>query len=142
MAAILFADDLAVIEKLQQKVQVLAEPSARITLELARLKLERTVEVVNKLREYDRMQIDASNLMRSAKDKLKAAEAALQSQRFHDSRILSHECMQLTRILQHIHWTDIAASAPTASPHTVCFQTLPDHLEMIAGVGADSTDVV
>jgi hypothetical protein len=45
--------------------------------------------------------------------------------------------MQLLRILQHAHWSDAAHRlySPVSSPHTLCFQTLPDHWNMIARFG-------
>ena len=45
--------------------------------------------------------------------------------------------MQSLRVLQRAHWNDAVRhlSSPVSSPHTICFQTLPDHWRMIARIG-------
>lgn len=139
-SVILATDDPGLIEPLKQKISAVAETSAKLTFDLARLKLERTIEVDRGLGQYHAELHEGPRLIASAKRMLQAAEVALRSRDFHESRLRSQECMQLTRILQYEHWTSARTSsrgrgAAVASPHTVCFQTLPDHYEMLARVG-------
>ncbi|MGQ0633724.1 MAG: hypothetical protein ACT4QC_03865 [Planctomycetaceae bacterium] len=139
--AILFTHDDRAFNRLKPKVQALAEPSAQITLELAREKLDRTVDVDFHLRQYRRGQRDADWIIARARTKLRDAELALQNRDFHRSRMHSGDALQLLRILQHAHWTNATRDrySPVSSPHTVCFQTLPDHWEMLARVGRASS---
>lgn len=135
-SAILFTDDPGVVERLKEKVAVMAETSARVSLEIARLKLDRTAEVDQRLRAYMAGLKDGPHLLASARQQLQHAEAALGAHDFHAARMHANSCMQLMRMLQHAHWSlALRRSSPVTSPHTLCFQTLPDHYEMISRLG-------
>ncbi|MGE5192851.1 MAG: hypothetical protein ACM3U2_10135, partial [Deltaproteobacteria bacterium] len=136
--AVLFAtDNLQLIEQLREKVKTLREPAARISLELARAKLERVAAVDLELHKLGMGQFDAGAILRGAKDRVDRAEAELRAERFHEARLAAGEAMQLLRILQKACWNDAVRRmyAPVSSPHTLCFQTLPDHWRMIARFG-------
>lgn len=132
-AMILFTDDMAVIERLEANVQAQAEASARISLELARAKFERVAQVDRQLRERKKGQPDAADILAAARARLDQADAAWQVHRYDHSRTHSADCMQYLRSLQRAHWNDAirVIYSPVSSPHTLCFQTLPDHWDMI-----------
>jgi len=136
-SVILFTDNPALVERLREKVAQLAGPSARVRIDLARAKLERVMEVDRRLRQYGRGQPDANNIFNAAKGLLDRAEAAWQSHQYHTARSQAADCLQLLRILQQACWTDAAhrMQTPVSSPHTLCFQTLPDHWDMLARLG-------
>ncbi|MBI3863382.1 MAG: hypothetical protein HY290_15940 [Planctomycetia bacterium] len=135
--AILFTTNQTAVERFREKVRTLAEPASRVTLELARAKFERVSAVDADLTRLGRGQKDAINILPMARNRIDQAEKLLQSQRYHDARIAAGEALQLLRVLQYAHWTFAAHRfyTPVASPHTLCFQTLPDHWEMIARIG-------
>jgi hypothetical protein len=136
-SAVLFTDNDALIERFREKMRTLREPAARVTLELARAKLERVAAVDLELHKLGMGQPDAGWILARAKERLERAESRLRSQQFHDSRLDSADVMQLLRILQHAYWSDAVyrVYSPVTSPHTLCFQTLPDHWRMIARIG-------
>lgn len=136
-AAVLFTDNPSLIEHLREKVKVLSAPAARATVDLALAKFDRVAAVDFELGKLGQGQKDAGTILASAKKRLQVAETEFQAQRYHDSRIAASEAMQLLRILQHIYWSDAVRRmyAPISSPHTLCFQTLPDHWKMMARFG-------
>ncbi len=136
-SAVLFTDNDKLIERFREKMKTLREPAARVTLELARAKLERVTAVDLELHSLGMGQPDAGRILASAKACLDRAELQLREQRFHDSRLLSADALQLLRILQHSYWSDAVRRmySPVSSPHTLCFQTLPDHWRMISRIG-------
>jgi hypothetical protein len=53
----------------------------------------------------------------------------------------SQAALQSLRILQRGHWETAThrLASPVGSPHTLCFQTLPDHWRLIARLGKSAT---
>jgi len=140
-AAVLFTDNEPLIERFREKMKTLREPAARVSLELARAKLERVAGVDVELHKLGMGQPDAGWILARAKERLERAESELRAQRFHESRIDSTDALQLLRILQHAYWSDAVRRmySPVSSPHTLCFQTLPDHWRMISRFGRART---
>jgi hypothetical protein len=137
-AAVFATDNLQLIERLREKMRTQRGPAARISLELARAKLERVVEVDLELHKLGMGQPDAGWVLAATRDRLVRAENDLRAEHFHESRLASGEAMQLLRILQQVYWNDAVHGrmySPVSSPHTLCFQTLPDHWRMIARFG-------
>ena len=136
-AAILFTADETLIERFIRKMEALREPSARVALELARAKFDRVAAVDLELHRLGHGQPDAGSILDAARVCLDRAEAELQSQRYHESRLQSADALQHLRNLQYIYWSDAAhrLRAAVSSPHTLCFQTLPDHWRMIVRFG-------
>jgi hypothetical protein len=136
-AAILFTADETLIERFIRKMETLREPAARVSLELARAKFDRVAAVNLELHKLGQGQPDAGSILEAARVCLERAEAELRSQRFHESRSQSADALQHLRNLQYIYWSDAAhrLRAPVSSPHTLCFQTLPDHWRMIVRFG-------
>lgn len=136
-AAILFSDDERLVDHFRERIKTLAEPAARVALELARTKFDRVAGVDLELHKLGQGQPDAGSILAAARACLDRAESELRAQRFHDSRTNSADAMQHLRHLQHIYWSDAVRRlyAPISSPHTLCFQTLPDHWRMIGRFG-------
>jgi hypothetical protein len=132
-SAIIFTDDTRLIERVQARMLELREASARMVVELARLKLERVNQKVLVLQAI-RPQHDAPRLLGRARVLLSNAETFLGSGRFHDARLAAGDSLQLVRILQRSYWNDAVQRmySPVSSPHTLCFETLPDHWELVS----------
>jgi hypothetical protein len=135
--AILFTTDQTAVERFREKVRILSEPAAGVTLELARAKFERVTAIDEELKRLGRGQPDSVTTLNKARGRIDLADKFWREKRYHDARLAACESLQLLRILQHAHWTFAAhrLKYPVSSPHTLCFQTLPDHWDMIARVG-------
>lgn len=145
-AAVVLSEDRALIERLRAKMMSMRQRSAEVSLELARLKLERVIAVDARLQRLGRPQADGPRLLASARLCLEQGRSMLAKQQYHEARLLANNAMQLTRILQRAHWNDAVRALKGApivtSPYLTCFQTLPEHWELMerfgqsAGVGA------
>jgi hypothetical protein len=136
-AAIIFTSNQHVIEELRRKVAETAEHSSRLGIDLAKAKLQRVREVDDELKSLGFGLAESQDLLRLAAGLAEEAIAAHRRGDFSGSRHSSADCLQLLRILQRLHWENAVRglSSPNSSPHTVCFQTLPDHWRMIARIG-------
>jgi hypothetical protein len=136
-AAVVLSADRSLITQLRKKVQAIAPRSAQLSLDLARSKLARVRTINAELNLLRPGQLDAPQLLARADALVKRAEAARERGDYHATREFAADTLQVTRILQRAHWDDAVRglSSPTSSPHTVCFQTLPDHWRMIAAIG-------
>lgn len=139
-AAVLFTSDVTRIEQLRQQVRQMASRSARASIDLARAKLVRTQSIDSQLHAIGHGQPDAPQLLSKAQARLQEAENSFQRSDFQSARQACREVMQNLRILQRSHWNEATErfASPVASPHTLCFQTLPDHWKMIDRVGRAS----
>ena len=138
--AVLFTSDRQFITHLRQKIASIAAKSSEVSIELAEAKLERVRQVDGELQKLGVGQPDAPNLLSRAAEQLQQAKTAHQRgdlQAYHSARLDSSNALQLLRILQRAHWNDAVRSfgSPTSSPHTLCFNTLPDHWRMVARIG-------
>lgn len=141
-AAILVTEDESLIERFREKTKQLREPAARVSIELARAKLERVAAVDADLRSLGRTQPDSGRILAKTRNLIDEAQTQFRAQRFHDARLAAADALQLLRLLQHTHWSDAVRRlyAPVTSPHTLCFQTLPDHWKMLGRLGRTRTD--
>ncbi len=141
-AAIIISADRALIEKLRLKMQTLQEPSARVSLELAQAKLERVAGVDRRLHALGVGQVDALQIQQTARSTIDRAQTALARREYHEARRLSNEALEGLRILQRAYWNDAVRNlyAPVSSPHAICFQTLPDHWELVSRFGRSTLD--
>ncbi len=68
-----------------------------------------------------------------------SANVVLLRRNFDSAARLSQDCLQTLRILQRAHWENATIAkpidSPLSSPHTLCFQTLPDHWRLLANFG-------
>lgn len=139
-AAIVLTSDRHAIAELESKMKTVAERSAQVCVALSQAKFERVESVDAELSSFGVGQPDAPHLLSTARELIRAAQSALGRGDFHEARQQSANAMQLLRILQRAHWEYAVAklSSPVSSPHTVSFQTLPDHWRMIARLGRSS----
>lgn len=143
-AAVILTSNRKLIEQLRSKIKksgIIAK-SARMSTELARLKLARVRKVDAELGELGYRQTDGPQLLLKAGHYVKQATAALERGDYHTARQLSSASMQLQRILQRSHWEQAiqSLSSPVSAPHTLCFQTLPDHWRMVEQLGRVRND--
>ena len=70
-----------------------------------------------------------------------SADVVQLRKRFDEAARYSQTAMQSLRILQKAHWETAThrLKSPVGSPHTLCFQTLPDHWRLIATLGKSAT---
>lgn len=138
--AIVLSADRRLITQLRSKSASLAQQSADVSLKIAQAKLERVREVDTELQSLGNGQPDAPQILSKAGELADQAQAMYSRGDYHGTRLLAGDVMQLLRILQRAHWDDAVRdlAAPTSSPHTWCFQTLPDHWELVRRIGRTS----
>jgi len=134
---ILLASDPETIEPIRTKVLTEREPNARRWIDLAAAKWDRVQRVHQELAALAPPVRNGDLLLSEAKRQIELAEDDFAQGRFDDARRSARLGMYLTRTLQRRHWDKAAGSlsSPVSSPHTICFQTLPDHWRMLARIG-------
>lgn len=136
-AAILFTSDANVIRRLSNIAANMTPRAAEITLRLAKLKRERVAAVHLQLMEIATPVLDAPATLRSADRQIATAESAYSQQDYAGALRAADDALQQLRNLQRMHWIDAVDgfNSPLASPHAVCYSTLPDHYRLINKVG-------
>ena len=136
-AAVIFTSDQKLLQELRARIARTAKQSAQLSIALTRAKIARVAEVDAQIRKLGFGQPDAEQLLSSARALLGQAEYAARGARYDLAFEKSAGALQLVRILQRADWDRAVRrlSAAVSSPHTLCFQTLPDHWRMIARVG-------
>ncbi|MCA9116766.1 MAG: hypothetical protein KDA79_16915, partial [Planctomycetaceae bacterium] len=139
-AMILLTANRKVVTQLRARIAAMAPESARMSIELTRRKLARVEAVDAELRRLSVSQPDAPQILYRTRQMIDQADVALGRQDYGGARELADGAMQLIRILQRAHWEDAIRhqNSPVSSPHTLCFQTLPEHWKMIARLGRSS----
>ncbi|MFO0979227.1 MAG: hypothetical protein U0996_22655 [Planctomycetaceae bacterium] len=132
-AAIVVTSDPGVIRTLEQKIHGMAERSASKHNELAELKYLRVLNTIETLREEHEIPPGSDALMASARQMLDRAQFELKTKDYHESTLLARDAMRNLRQVQQLCWKDAIAelTSPTASPHTISFQTLPEHWRLM-----------
>lgn len=99
---------------------------------LTRAKLERVRDVHHQLVQIAPPVTNAEPVLREASNLADQAQKAHESGRFSEVERLARSSMAYLRDLQQTHWKIATGreTSPAASPHTICFQTLPDHWRM------------
>ena len=139
-AAILITSDQSVVEQLNQRIAAMQDKSAAACVELSQLKLERTRQIDQQLQQMGVGLPEARRLLEQAKHHDNSAGAALKQQQYHSARQHAADAMQLTRMLQRVHWENAVKKLPTpvVSPYALCFQTLPAHWRLMRTVSERS----
>jgi hypothetical protein len=132
-AAIVMTSDLSKIEELRRHVNLVAKDAATAAVALATAKLNRVEKTHLELQPLAPAIPDATRAFQSARLFLRQADDDLVGGRHDEARRKSQKAMVLTRYIQRAYWDQAVKhlSSPVASPHTVCFQTLPDHWRML-----------
>jgi len=137
--AIVLTQGDAPIRDLKLRLQGLQADCAREWIDLASAKYERVADVNGKLAPVAPSIPNANYWMSYASRLIDGAEKQLASNDFDGARQSSRSALQLTRIVQRRHWENAIASAKltsgVSSPHTICFQTLPDHWQLVTEIG-------
>ena len=168
-AAVIVTSDPNVIADLRRKMETMQAQSARNWIEMAKEKLNRVRIADDELTKLGAGQPDAPQLLAQARGMIQKAEGifpgdaldraiaqaretgdrkspnsvdvVLLRRRFDEAARLSQAALQSLRILQKAHWETAThrLKSPVGSPHTLCFQTLPDHWRLIAKLGKSAT---
>ncbi len=131
-AAIVMTSDLSRIAELRRAVAATAQEAAAASVALATAKLARVEKVHLELQPISPPVADATQTLQYARHYLRLADDDLLGQRHDEARRKSQKALALTRAVQRAYWEAAVKrlSSPVASPHAICFQTLPDHWRM------------
>ena len=168
-AAIIVTSDPNVITELRRKMETMQAQSTRNWIEMAKAKLNRVRIADDVLTKLGAGQPDAPQLLAQARSMIQKAEGifpgdaldraiaqaretgerkspnsvevVLLRKQCHEAARLSQGALQSLRILQKAHWETAThrLKSPVGSPHTLCFQTLPDHWRLVAAFGRSAT---
>jgi hypothetical protein len=136
-AAIVLTSNPSLISELNGRRSAFVDRYARVSLDLAQAKLDRVAAVDTDLQSLGVGLPDGPDLLARARRHIELAVAALERSDWPAAVDQSAAAMQTLRILQRAHWEKAVRplSSPVSSPHTVCFQTLPEHWAMVARLG-------
>jgi hypothetical protein len=136
-AVVLFTSDRAVVEQFRRRTFGLAARCAAVSLDLAKAKRGRVADVYAQLVAMSAGEPDGQATLNRADRMIAEAEVALQRKDYDGARDAADDAMQALRILQRAHWESAVRqfASPLASPHAVCYSTLPDHYRLVAKVG-------
>jgi len=128
-AAVLITSKHSMVEQLNQKIASIQERSARVSVDLAKLKLERVRQVDQTLQSLGAERLDSWQWLGDAKLHFDKAESALQAHQYADARLFAAEALQYGRYLQRAHWENAVKRqrSPTSIPWAVSFQSLPEY---------------
>lgn len=128
------------IEELRRKIESLRSRSARLRLDLARAKFSRVRDVNRRLTSLGFGLPDGPAIMGRVQHLLEEAQARFDRTNYTSSWQAASACLQMLRVLQRAHWNDTVRKlrSPVYSPHAICFQTLPDHWELVSRLGQSS----
>ncbi len=137
-AVVLFTTDQSIIGRLERTVQRIAPQAAQATVALARTKRNRVVAIHQQLSAITLPLPDGPAMVHKADELIATAESQLAGGSYDDALRSADDALEMLRILQRAHWEDAVRqfASPLASPHAVCYSTLPDHYRLIAEVGA------
>lgn len=126
-ACILLTPNRDLVEQTRQRVNEIAEQSAKTWLELADLKLERVRKIDQELGEGGLRQAEVPQLLGTARNHYMDARTAVGAQDWQRVRANSQQAMQMARVVQRVHWNEAVRQlpSPVASPFTIGFNSLP-----------------
>ena len=129
---ILIANDNQAKDALNSQIARVRPMVSEAWSNLARAKLERVRDVHHQLVQLAPPVTNAEPVLREASQLADQAQKAHESGRFGEVERLARSSMAYLRDLQQTHWKIATGreTSPAASPHTICFQTLPDHWRM------------
>lgn len=132
--------DLNRVQAIQQRVQKHAARAAELFVQLADMKLARVTKTSQQIEQLTEGQSPMKrDELDYAAQQLQSARASLARNDFPSTQDRSLAAMRSLRRLQARYWFRAIQSLPsaTASPHTVCFSTLPDHWRMMSSLPAE-----
>ncbi len=133
---IILTSNPALVSQLRRQIATISGRAARMALQLAQARFDRVRNIDRRLVELGHPQPDAPRLVARAASYLSQAAAALDQGEANTSRLYSDATLQTLRILQRAHWEQAIreSASPVASTLSRCFQTLPQHWELVAAV--------
>lgn len=137
-AAVLLTPDQESVAAVARQIEALRGTAARHWIDLAAAKLARVSSVHAEL-EADAPPVrNGTKLLAEARRNVASAETALSRGSCDEARRLSRQALSLMRSVQRQHWEHATSrlSCGVSSPHTICFQTLPDHWRMVSALGS------
>lgn len=140
-AAIVLTQGKGPIQELTQRAISLQAACAREWIDLAAAKTGRVEAVHKELTAYAAIP-HADDMLRNAQRLIASAEQDFARSHFDGARQKCRRALLLTRIVQRRHWdramNDAELTSGVSSPHTICFQTLPDHWQLVSQIGKSS----
>ncbi len=138
-AVILISKDQTAEKNISRRIEQFRPIASKAWVDLARAKLTRVRAVHEELVTLAPRTAkvpNAEGLLRQANYSVDQAEKALAADRLTEVEQHAQNAMLSLRRLQHAHWTHATQSltSPVSSPHTLCFQTLPDHWRMTSAL--------
>ncbi|GIX05324.1 MAG: hypothetical protein KatS3mg114_1193 [Planctomycetaceae bacterium] len=137
VAAVWLTSDMRAVESMRQRISGLQRPYVATLLELAQLKLDRVGLVDQRLQTVGGRRDQGALHIGRAQLSLEQARQAFQARDEQRARWAAEDALQQLRQLQRTHWHDAvkSLSAPVVSPYTLCFQTLPEHWDLLSRLG-------
>ncbi len=128
-AMVVITSQQEVIADLRRRVSAMAETSATTQLQLATAKRDRVRSIEAEL---DPGGSSSAAVLRQADAALSRASEALERQSYDQCARQARHAMRVLRRLQHWRWQRATGRQPGVfSPHTVSYQTLPDHYRLM-----------
>lgn len=136
-AVVLFTSDQAVRGMLERRAAQLSARCAEVSVDLAKAKRDRVLDVYRQLGAMSVIEPDSAAVVRKVNQLVADADAALARNDHDGARDAADDAGQMLRVLQRAYWESAVRqfSSPLASPHAVCFSTLPDHYRLIGKFG-------
>ena len=132
--------------QLQHRLHQRAERAAWLQLKIAQSKYARTQAVCGEVDEYVSHKPVSSAVYSSIQRLLNQAESSFKRGDYSVTEALSSQAGRMLREIQNHYWQAAIKnlSGPSASPHTVCFSSLPDHWQMLTKCSQqpDSNDLL
>jgi hypothetical protein len=141
-ACILLTADHELVHQARQRVAAIQERSARSSLTLAELKLERVRDVDQRLGDLGLRLPDGPQQLGAARQHFLEAQKALSQQDWPRVRRESRKAMQVARALQRAHWEGAVRTlpSPVSSPLAVSFQSLPEQARFALQLANDRSE--
>lgn len=134
LAIVVVSSDSALRRQLEDRIQQHAERAGQLFLDLAELKLTRVTATCAEI-DAGMAGSDATAAMAltTAQQQLQAARQAWSRKDFMATEERARACLRIVRGIQNRYWLRAvqSLSSPLASPHTLCFATLPDHWALL-----------
>ncbi len=142
-AALMVATDQSIAEKMERKIRQMQARNAELALLLAKEKFARVLKVDQQLTELGVGLPEASHILTQARRAIDQGNIAFEKQQHNPARRNAKLASRLLRILQRSHWDRAVASlsSPTSTPHTLCFQTLPDYWMLIKRLSGEIEEI-
>lgn len=135
---ILLSTDPNEAAKLENRILEFAGRAAEIQLRIAELKLERIYATCGQIDQQQPRPDSVDAAFSAVEQSLRRSRTELDQQRWTHSERSSLAALRLLRGIQGVYWRAAIRHlpSPTASPHTVSFESLPDHWRLMAAVGS------